>query len=67
MVSGVTDCPYSTNQMTPGSGLNPESFAFDSVTLDNPMPAKDASPNMPALKALLKREYQGFELPASLR
>jgi hypothetical protein len=33
----------------------------------NPMPAKDAAPNMPALKALLKREYQGFELPASLR
>jgi hypothetical protein len=34
---------------------------------NNPMPAKDAAPNMPALKALLKREYQGFELPASLR
>ncbi|XIA66296.1 hypothetical protein ACFIOY_09910 [Bradyrhizobium sp. TZ2] len=34
---------------------------------NNPMPAKDAAPNMPALKALLQREYQGFELPASLR
>jgi hypothetical protein len=33
----------------------------------DPMPAKDATPNMPALKALLTREYQGFELPASLR
>jgi hypothetical protein len=31
------------------------------------MPAKDATPNMPALKTLLTREYQGFELPASLR
>ena len=40
----------------------------DFVKADNdPMPAKDAAPNMPALKALLKREYQGFELPASLR
>ena len=28
---------------------------------------RDATPNMPALKALLTREYQGFELPASLR
>ena len=34
---------------------------------DNPMPAADASPNMPALKALLTREYKGFELPPSLR
>jgi hypothetical protein len=34
---------------------------------NNPMPARDATPNMPALKALLRREYQGFELPASLR
>jgi hypothetical protein len=34
---------------------------------NNPMPAKDAVPNMPALKALLTREYRGFELPASLR
>ena len=31
---------------------------------NNPMPAKDTTPNMPAL---LTREYQGFELPASLR
>jgi hypothetical protein len=34
---------------------------------DNPMPPKDAAPDMPALKALLTREYKGFELPASLR
>ena len=34
---------------------------------NNPMPARDATPNMPALKVLLTREYQGFELPASLR
>ena len=34
---------------------------------NNPMPAKDTPPNMPALKELLQREYQGFELPASLR
>ena len=34
---------------------------------NNPMPAKDAVPNMPALKALLTREYKGFELPPSLR
>jgi hypothetical protein len=33
---------------------------------DNPMPSKDATPNAPALKALLTREYKGFELPASL-
>ena len=40
----------------------------DFVKADNdPMPAKDAKPNMPALKALLTREYQGFELPAALR
>jgi len=40
----------------------------DFVKADNdPMPAKDATPNMPALKALLTREYQGFELPAGLR
>ena len=33
----------------------------------NPMPAKDATPNMMTLKALLRREYQGFALPAGLR
>jgi hypothetical protein len=33
----------------------------------DPMPPRDATPNMPALKALLTREYQGFELPPSLR
>jgi hypothetical protein len=31
------------------------------------MPAVDAKPDTPALKALLQREYSGFELPASLR
>jgi hypothetical protein len=40
----------------------------DFIKADNdPMPSKDATPNMPALKALLTREYKGFELPASLR
>ena len=40
----------------------------DFVKADNdPMPAKDAAPNMPALKVLLRREYQGFELPVGLR
>ena len=34
---------------------------------DNPMPSTGATPNMPPLKALLTREYKGFELPASLR
>ena len=31
------------------------------------MPAPDARPETPALKAMLQREYKGFELPASLR
>jgi hypothetical protein len=31
------------------------------------MPAVDAKPDNAALKALLQREYIGFELPASLR
>ena len=34
---------------------------------NNPMPAKDAKPETPALRALLQREYKGFELPAGLR
>lgn len=33
----------------------------------DPMPAKDARPETPALKAMLQREYKGFELPESLR
>jgi hypothetical protein len=33
----------------------------------DPMPAKDATPNMPVLKTLLTREYRGFELPSGLR
>lgn len=44
-------------------GTPPDFVKADS----DPMPAKDAAPNMAALKALLAREYQGFELPASLR
>jgi len=31
------------------------------------MPAKDAKPETPALKAMLQREYKGFELPERLR
>ncbi len=33
----------------------------------NPMPAPEARPETPALKAMLQREYEGFQLPASLR
>jgi len=33
----------------------------------NPMPGPDAKPETPALKAMLLREYKGFELPAGLR
>jgi hypothetical protein len=33
----------------------------------DPVPAKDAKPETPAVKAMLQREYKGFELPASLR
>jgi len=33
----------------------------------NPMPPADAKPEMPALRAMLQREYKGFELPADLR
>jgi hypothetical protein len=40
----------------------------DFIKADNdPMPAKDAKPEMLALKAMLQREYKGFELPESLR
>jgi hypothetical protein len=31
------------------------------------MSTPDAAPDTPALKALLQREYRGFELPDSLR
>ena len=44
-------------------GTPPDFVKADS----NPMPAKDAAPNMQALKVLLQREYQGFALPVSLR
>jgi hypothetical protein len=44
-------------------GTPPDFIKADS----NPMPAPDAKPDTPALKALLQREYRGFELPASLR
>jgi hypothetical protein len=33
----------------------------------NPIPPPDAKPEMPAVKAILRREYKGFELPANLR
>jgi hypothetical protein len=33
----------------------------------NPMPPADAKPETAALKAMLRREYRGFELPESLR
>jgi hypothetical protein len=44
-------------------GTPPDFIKADS----NPMPANDAKPEPAALKALLQREYKGFELPASLR
>ena len=44
-------------------GTPPDFIKADS----NPMPAVDAKPDNAALKALLQREYRGFELPASLR
>jgi hypothetical protein len=34
---------------------------------NNPMPGPDAKPDLPAVLAMLQREYKGFELPASLR
>jgi hypothetical protein len=33
----------------------------------NAMPASDAKPDLPAVKAMLQREYKGFELSESLR
>jgi hypothetical protein len=33
----------------------------------NPMPAADAKPDQSALKVMLRREYNGFELPEALR
>ena len=42
----------------------PPDFIKDDI---DPMPAKDARPETPALKAMLQREYKGFELPESLR
>jgi hypothetical protein len=44
-------------------GTPPDFIKADS----NPMPAPDARPDTPALKAMLQREYIGFELPAGLR
>jgi hypothetical protein len=44
-------------------GTPPDFIKADS----DPMPAKDAKPETPALKAMLQREYKEFELPASLR
>jgi hypothetical protein len=40
----------------------------DFVKADSdPMPAPDAKPDVSVVKAMLHREYKGFELPASLR
>jgi hypothetical protein len=44
-------------------GTPPDFIKSDS----NPMPASGAKPETPALKAMLRREYRGFELPAGLR
>jgi hypothetical protein len=44
-------------------GTPPDFIKADS----DPMPARDARPDLPALKAMLQREYKGFELPESLR
>ena len=44
-------------------GSPPDSVKADS----NPMPAPDAKPDMLVLKAMLLREYNGFESPAGLR
>jgi hypothetical protein len=44
-------------------GTPPDFIKADS----DPMPAPGAKPEMPALKAMLQREYKGFELPAGLR
>ncbi len=44
-------------------GTPPDFIKSDS----DPMPVKDARPETPALKAMLQREYKGFELPESLR
>ena len=44
-------------------GTPPDFIRDDS----DPMPARDARPETPALKAMLQREYKGFELPESLR
>jgi hypothetical protein len=44
-------------------GTPPDFIKTDS----SPVPAPDAKPVMPVLKAMLQREYRGFELPAQLR
>lgn len=44
-------------------GTPPDFIKEDS----DPIPARDARPDLPALKAMLQREYKGFELPESLR
>jgi hypothetical protein len=44
-------------------GTPPDFIKADS----NPMPGPDARPETPVLKAMLLREYRGFELPAGLR
>ena len=44
-------------------GIPPDFIRADS----DPMPAPDARPDLPAVTAMLQREYKGFELPESLR
>ena len=44
-------------------GTPPDFIKADS----DPMPVPDATPETSAVKAMLQREYKGFELPASLR
>ncbi|MBR1147856.1 hypothetical protein [Bradyrhizobium sp. AUGA SZCCT0431] len=44
-------------------GTPPDFIKADS----NPVPGPDAKPETPVLKAMLLREYKGFELPAGLR
>ena len=44
-------------------GAPPDFVKADS----DPMPAPDAKPKMSAVRALLHREYRGYQLPASLR
>lgn len=67
MADGVLQADFAVHR----NGLNlyklpgtpPDFIRADS----DPMPAKDARPETSAVKAMLRREYRGFELPESLR